>query len=204
MAIIYKPGDIFLVDSDASYAKLVKFLMRSTTLWHYIVGRIYEGITRNQAPEWLMRDSHYYHAGMIVNTTQVVEQQMVVEYETIGAAFAHKPHIVIRKKNITSEQQTTLVSFMKADLGKGYDWLLIFGKTLAWLTGISVFTLFMNLSHKEICVNRIAKVYYKLFKETWGHLSIWKSLGWSLVTTTDIDYFAKNNPNLYEIIEEIQ
>jgi hypothetical protein len=200
---IYQSGDIFLVDSSAPYAKMVKFLMRSSTVWHYIVGRLYEAITRNQAPLWLMRDSLYYHAGMVISETHVIEQQKVVEYETIKSAFSQKNHIVIRRKDITPVQQTLLASYMIADLGKGYDILLILGKTLTWLTGITLFSLFINAPHKEICVNRVAKEYYKMFKETWGHLSIWKSLGWSLVTTTDIDYYAKASPELYTIVEEM-
>ena len=196
----YETGDIFLIDSNAWYANLVKFLMRSPTLYHYILGRIYEFIAKKEAPQWLMRKSPYYHAGMILDSTHIIEQQKIVEIDNIDTILKKK-HCIIRRKNTTQEEREKLVSFMKADLGKGYDWLLCIGKLFSWLTGIKLFSVFMNLPHKEICINRIAKECYKMWKERWGYLSIWKSLVWSLITTNDMYYYALNHPNIY-IVEE--
>jgi len=192
MAIDYRMGDIFLVDSNVWYAKLVKFLMRSPTIYHYLVGRLYQFVARKHAPLWLLRDSFYYHAGMMLNSTQLIEQQRIVEIDVISS-LKNKKYCIVRRIDAKPEQLIRLASFMKADLGKGYDWLLIFGKLLTWLTGVPLFALFMNLPHKEICINRVAKAYYKEFKETWGHLPVWGSLGWSLVTTNDIYYYALSN-----------
>lgn len=196
----YEPGDIFLIDSNAWYANLVKFLMRSPTLYHYILGRIYEFITKKDSPSWLMRKSPYYHAGMILDATHIIEQQKVVEIENIDVILKKK-HCIIRRKNITKEEQEKLLSFMKADLGKGYDWLLCIGKTFKWLTGIYLFALWMNLPSKEICINRISKMFYKMWKERWGYLPIWSSLVWSLTTTNDVYYYALNHSSIY-IVEE--
>jgi hypothetical protein len=196
----YETGDIFLIDSNAWYANLVKFLMRSPTLYHYILGRIYELIVKKEAPQWLMRKSPYYHAGMILDSTHIIEQQRIVEIDNIDTILKKK-HCIIRRKNITQEEREKLVSFMTADLGKSYDVLLVFGKMLKWLTGIYLFALWMNLPSKEICINRISKMFYKMWKERWGYLSIWGDLVWSLTTTNDMYYYALNHLNIY-LVEE--
>jgi hypothetical protein len=192
----YQPGDIFLINSESQEAKIVRYLMRSYTVWQYLLGRLYEFISKKKAPQWLMRDSHYYHAGMIYNSASTIEQEGVVGFQPISR-LSNKTRIVIRRNGVTPEQQAQLASFSLADIGKKYDVLGIFGKTLTWLTGIPYFAIWLHLPHTNICVNREAREYYKEFKETWG------TLHWLLVTTNDVEYYVKANPDKYIIVEEI-
>lgn len=167
----YLPGDIFLVDSTASYARVVKFLMQAPTVYQWLWRKI----------RGTQQKVRYYHAGMVYSSTHVIEQQKVVEFETIDAAFLNDPHIVYRNLQLTDQQRYKLVGLARNELGEGYDVLLIFGKTLTWLTGLGFLTRLTQWVDKEICVTRVAKWYQKVTGETFGKGS------WHEVTTDNID-----------------
>lgn len=182
----YKGGDIFLTDSDASYAKIVKFLMQAPTIWHWL----WRAITRTQQPV------RYYHAGMLVDGERVIEQQKVVEYETVYDAFEKKDrYIVLRYTKLTAPKRKKLIKEAEEDLGQKYDILLIFGKTLTWLTGIKWFVRHMEAQNKDICVTRVANWYKDAIGYTFGQATPHE------VTTDIIDDYCCNNSEEWDIVD---
>ena len=190
----YQRADIFLSDSPAGYAKVVKFLMQSPTLWHWIIGKILRVITRKTKHLPFIDDVKYYHAGMIIDEGRIIEQEAKVEINDIGKMLK-KPHIILRKILLTEEDRNAIYAEAIADLGKGYDILLIFGKTLAWLTGIRYFMHIVQWPGKEICVSRVA--YWYDLDDHFGKQS------WHEVTTDDIEDWARLHSDDWMIIEEI-
>lgn len=143
-------GDIFLSDSDRTGAKIVKFFQTAPTVWHYI----YRAIRGTQ------HKVRYYHAGMIIDQMQLIEQQGEVKYANTNKILSRNV-IIYRLDSLTQKQKTTLYNRAVHDVGEGYDVPLIIGKTLTWLTGIKWFaTILGKLSrNEEICVTRVAKWY---------------------------------------------
>lgn len=194
MSVAFKPGDMYIVDKSSTEAKIVKFLMQSPTVWHWLLGKLIYVLTKKKI-KMLIDDVRVYHPGIIVSDTHVIEQQKVVELNTIERAFLNKPHIVYRRLNVSDEERFALVALALEELGEGYDIILIIGKTLTWLTGIKLFTIIFNLPDKEICVTRVAKWFYKTYGDTFGRSS------WHFVTTDDIDNWCAVRPEVYKEIE---
>jgi len=192
----YNTGDIFLIDSDSTESRIVKFLMSSDTVGHWLVGKLYEKISKKVAPSWLIRKQFYYHVGMILNEKETIEQQAKVEKQPISRLNGKK-HVIIRRIGLSDNQKTAITVLALNDFGKGYDILLILGKTLNWLTGVPLFTLLLNWPTKELCPTRVAYWHYKITKELWGRLN------YNFVQTDDIYYWAKSHPELYTIVEEV-
>ncbi len=180
--IEYQAGDIFLCDSNRIGAKIVKFLMTAPTIWQYM----WRAIRGTQ------QEVFYYHAGMMVNSIQLIEQQGKVQVDAADK-ISNRDVVVYRMKNILPQTQGLLYARAMEDLGKGYDVPLIFGKTLTWLTGIKFFTDFLGwISHnEEICVTRVAKWYQGI--EDFGVKDH------SEVTTKIMDEYCKNSPK-WEIV----
>lgn len=163
-------GDIFVSDSDKIGAKIVKFLMISPTIWHWLFG---------------IRDEvRFFHPGIVIDQYRVIEQQSKVLIRSTERCIFSKSHIVLRNKSLTDKQRNFIVTLAKQDLGEGYDILLIFGKLFTWLTGIKVFTRWIQQKEKEICVTRVAKWYYRATGITFGKKT------WHEVTTDDIDDYC--------------
>lgn len=148
--MMFKCGDIFLSDSKKAGAQIAKFFMIAPTVWHYIW-------------RWMrgtQQEVRYYHAGMILSDMELIEQQGKVQ---IDSAFKILPRdvIVYRKKNLSITQEIAVKVSATMDLGKGFDLVLIIGKTLTWLTGIRFFTDLLGwLSrNEEICITRVAAWY---------------------------------------------
>ena len=175
------PGDIFMSDSEKIGAKIVKFLMVSPTIWHWLFG---------------FRDEvRFYHPGLVIDQNKVIEQQSKVIIRSTERCIFSKPHIVFRHKHLTDKQRNFIVTMAKQDLGKGYDILLIFGKLFTWLTGIKVFTRWIQQREKEICVTRLAKWYFQATGITFGKKT------WHEVTTDDIDdYSSIDDVENWEIV----
>jgi hypothetical protein len=180
--IIYQTGDIFLCDSDKMGAKIVKFLMTAPTLWQYI----WRAIRHTQ------QEVRYYHAGMMLNNDQLIEQQSKVQL-----ANAHKIDmrevIVYRKKNLSTLAQKELSKIAQNDLGEGYGIISILGKTLTWLTGINLFEKIIHRPNEEICINRVCYWYQYSIEEKFGKESYKHS------TTDTVDDYCAINPE-WEII----
>jgi len=192
----YKTGDIFLIDSDKTEGKIVKFLMSSDTVWHWLIGKLYQFITKKKAPAWLIREQFYYHVGMILNEKETIEQQGEVEKRPISRLLG-KRRVVIRRIDLSDTQKIGIAAISRMDLGKGYDILLIIGKTLNWLTGIPLFTLLLNCPGLELCPTRVALWHYYVTGELWGRLN------YNFVQTDDIYYYAKAHPELYKIVVKL-
>lgn len=191
---LLQPGDIFLIDSDSTEAKIVKFLMSSDTIWHWLIGKIYELVTKKKAPNWLIRYQKYYHVGMIYSDTQTIEQQAKVEFQNISRLDG-KHYAIIHRIGMTENEQNRLIAIAAADIGKGYDILLIIGKTLSYVTGIPFFVLLLNWPGKDLCVTRISLWYWKVFDELWGRKN------YNFVQTDDMYYYAKAFPEYYNMTE---
>lgn len=188
-------GDIFLLDSNSTESKMVKFLMSSDTIWHWIIGKIYEFFTKKLAPYWLIKPQYYYHVGLIYSDTETIEQQAKVVKMPISRLDG-KSYMIIRKIGLTNLELEALLANAAIDIGNGYDILLIVGKTLHWLTGIPFFTLLLNLPKKELCVTVTAKWVYNTWKELWGRKN------YNFVQTDDMYYYAISHPSKY-ITEKI-
>ncbi len=173
----FLPGDIFLVDSDAYYAKMVKFLMQAPTIWQWGWRKI----------RGMQQEVRFYHAGILFNDFYVLEQQKVVEMETVEAAFLNKPHIVYRNSRLTDIERNKIIRFAKEELGESYDIWLIFGKMFTWITGLGFFTRIIQGIDREICVTRVAKWYQKTVGITFGMQA------WHEVTTDIIDDWFKKD-----------
>ena len=154
-----KPGDIFLIDSDKTGPKIVKFFMTAPTMWHHLWRKM-----RGTQEEVL-----YYHVGMFSTQAQIIEQQSKVIQRTSNKVLSSKNRVcIIRKKNLGNLQQVRLLEEAFDDLGKGYDVVNCIGKFLTWLTGIKFFARYMETADDEICINRVAQWYKTACDERFG------------------------------------
>ena len=169
----YKPqvGDIVLMDSQKLGARIVKYLMRSPTVWQDLWRKF---VTHN------LKFIPYYHVAMIYGLKEdpssigysdwdIIEQQSKVQIKNWRP---DNIQIIFRRKNVTPEYKSYLAQVSRDDLGKGYDILSIFGKTATWLTGIPFFAWFVQWPGAEICVNRVAMWHYKVFGEKFAQVTI--------------------------------
>ena len=175
---MFLPGDIFLNDYDIFAAKVVKFLMKYPTIWHFLFGRFFG---------WEPDLVAFYHAGIVINNTAVVEQQWKVRIASVQHQILEKPCIVFRKPDLTMEQRYEIANEAICYEGKKYDWLLIFGKLLTWLTGLVWFERWLQIPGREMCCTLVAKVYHDVVGETFGKKT------WHEVTTDDIDDYCHKN-----------
>lgn len=146
----FKPGDIFLCDSKRMGAKVVKFLMTAPTVWQYL----WRWARGTQAYV------RYYHAGMIINEDQLIEQQGKVQLAYWDKILS-RDVIVYRFKGLSEEAAKRVCDSAYGDINKGYDLPLILGKTLTWIFGIRWFTDYLGALSKneEICVTRVGRWY---------------------------------------------
>ena len=159
---VYVPqiGDIILEDSERVGAKIVKYFMRSPTVWHDIFRMIFNKI------EYVP----YYHVSMIAaNGFDTADQALVIEQQSKVKLSIWNPNIkqiIFRKK--TQPNLWKLAEISRKDLGQGYDILNCFGKFLTWLTGIKLFARYVEYPKAEICINRVAKWYRDVIGEKFG------------------------------------
>ena len=148
----YNPecGDIFLCDSDQVGAKIVKFLQQSPTVWQ----QIWRFFTHR------LEEVRFYHAGMIIDDLQIIEQQWKVQYADINKIFDRRI-IIYRMKHLGNTNMNIVRQRAIEDIGKIYDIPQLIGKTLTWLTGIKWFVRFLGKLSKEeeICVTRVGDWY---------------------------------------------
>jgi hypothetical protein len=178
-------GDIFLCDSDRTGAKIVKFFMQSPTavqqLWRYMTNTL--------------QPVRYYHAGMVLSDTQMIEQQSKVQYGDTQKILSRRITIY-RKKNLSDEQKILLKERAIASLGKGYGIGEIMGKFLRWLTGIYWFEYIFGVLTREgeICDNRVGQYY--------NHICEFGVKNYLMLTTKIIDDYCQKHveewSNVYE------
>jgi hypothetical protein len=182
-----KSGDIFLIDSDKTGAKMVKFLQTAPTVWQHL----WRTITKKQEVV------KYYHAGCFLNPLQIIEQQSKVRIKESDDVLASpNPKCFISCKLATEEQRTMFQTLVIKDVGLGYDVLNIFGKTITWLTGIKWFSQHVESKNKEICINRIGAWYKEYFNEDFGVKHH------SELTTHTMYKYIKSHPEKFDIIFE--
>ena len=180
---IPKCGDIFLCDSDRTAAKMVKFLMQSPTVWQQIW----------RAMRGTLEPVRYYHAGMVLDIVNMIEQQWKVQLGETNKILSRKI-IIYRMKGLSISDVENLRIRAEADYGKIYDIPQLIGKTLTWLTGIKLFVRILSELSKEeeICVTRDADWYWPLCKfgcKTRGE-----------ITTKIMDEYCMNHPEEWEVV----
>lgn len=178
-----KCGDIFLCDSDRTAAKMVKFFMQSPTVWQ----QLRRWVTKKLEPV------RYYHAGMILDDVTMVEQQSKVQYGDTQKILSRKI-IIFRKKNLTEQQRFDLGEAARTDIGEGYGIISVIGKTLTWLTGLTLFEDFMHIGDSDICINRVAYWYWKSNGELFGQKNFKRT------TTKTMDEYLIQKGNEWEIV----
>jgi hypothetical protein len=169
-------GDIFLCSSDRLGAKIVMFFMQSPTCWQQIW-------------RWMLNTLEpvrYYHAGMILNDSQMIEQQSKVQYGNTQKILS-RSITIYRKKNLTDEQKALLKERAISQLGEGYGIFEVIGHTLTWLTGIRWFIVILGYltRNNEICVNRVVRWYSEI--DTFGSKTIYEA------TTKSVDEYCSKS-----------
>jgi len=179
----YQTGDIFLIDSNKSGARVVKFLMTAPTVWQHFWRKI-------RGTQEVVK---YYHVAMIYDPDTLAEQQWKVQLVKIPipAHFA-----VFRYKNLTPEIAERLKNEVNKDIGKNWDILNVLGKTLTWLTGIRLFAQFIQWPEQEICVDRVAEWYYRVTGIKFGGFTIEE------VTTHSMYKWLLAHPQYFELLSE--
>ena len=177
-----KCGDIFLCDSDRIGARIVKFFMTAPTLWQYLW----------RAVRGTQEKVRYYHAGMVINYTSMIEQQGKVQYGNTQKILSRRITIY-RKKNLTTEQATLLLERAQNQIGQGYGIEDILAHTFAWLTGLQFIVILVGAlsRNKNICVNRVARWY--------NHICKFDS-NWYQITTKTMDQYCQTHPDEWEIV----
>ena len=145
---ILKPGDIFLTYNYSVGAKIVMGLMQSPTIYQ----QIWRYFNKTLEPVY------FYHAGMVLSDTQMIEQQGVVKYNPVSKIFK-KDYVIFRRKNLSRTEQIRLAVTAELDLGEGYGILECFGKFITWITGIKYFSKWFDMKDRAICVVRVAEWY---------------------------------------------
>ncbi len=145
-------GDIFLCNSARFSAKVVKFLQQEPTIWVWIYKKLFKKE---------MNKVEYYHAGMVISKTEIIEQQWKVQKDELDKILTREV-IIFRKNNLTEEDRKRLYNFAIVDLGKTYDIALMFGKFLTWITGIKWFAEKIQQGDKEFCISAVADWYEQI------------------------------------------
>ncbi len=172
MKIDIQAGDFAIVDSTRTPAKIVKYLMRSPTLYHDLFRMI---IKKLEVPL-------HYHAVMFINKDLIIEQQgEVLERSTDKILNTNNRLFIFRMKNgISDLEKKVLISNARSDIGHWYGVMSCIGKTLTWLTNIKFFARYIHILKTEICINLVCKWYYNAFGELFGKKTYLESTTWSV------------------------
>lgn len=188
------PGDILLIDSQKTGAKIVKFFMTAPTLWQWI----YRAIRKTNMVV------KYYHVAMVYDSTRRIEQQAKVMYKDLYPLPEHT--MVVRNKHITDVQRKYLQELADSDMGRGWDVPNAIGKFFTWLTGIKWFARNIHWPTEEICVDRVATWYFKVLGTTFDSAISSDGVSGSGVivelTTQQMYGFLKVNPQDWDILLE--
>lgn len=174
-------GDIFLTNDYSFASKLVRFLMQSPTIyqqiWRWIRGTL--------------EPVNFYHAGMVLNENEIIEQQTKVQIRPIDRIF-RKDYVIWRKIRLSAYDKVKLIYFARKDLGKGYGILECFGKFLTWITGIKYFSKWFDIKDRAICVVRVAEWY------SWAGVDFFGVDNANYITTKILHNYCKNHPERWE------
>lgn len=179
---IFKKGDLFICQSVNPVSRWGMVIMASNTLWNYIISKL----NRTYKPV------RFYHSGIIVNNTQVIEQYFKVRYNTIEHILNRKA-IIFRMKKLTKKQQKLIIRRAKRDIGKPYNVPLSLAYIFSWITGINkTIEEVGNLTkNQEVCTTELAKCYKNICN--------FGIKNYKLLTTKDIEKYCLKNKN-WEIV----
>lgn len=182
-------GDFFLVDSNKTGPKVVKYFMTAPTIYQHYWRKL----------RGTQEEVKYYHAGMFISRYQIIEQQGKVVIKDSGKLLnTHNRVLIFRKKGITAIQQRNLHRNALLDIGRGYDGLNCIGKLLTWLTGIKFFARYIEWPRADVCINRIAYWAKQTLKETFGAKTH------SELTTHLVYKYIKTHPEKFIIVYETE
>lgn len=180
-------GDLFLVDSDKTGAKIVKFFMTAPT-WYQHLWRKIRGT---------QEEVKFYHVGMFIDRNTIIEQQSKVIEKSSSKILSTGDRVcIIRKVGITAEEKDELIRIAREDLGEGYDVVNCIGKFLTWLTGITLFARYVEIPNQEICVCRGAYWYRRALEILFG------AKRHSELTTHKVYKYTDANPDELKIVYE--
>lgn len=179
-------SDIFLCNSNRISARIVKFLMQEKTFWHWLYKKIFH------KPMNVVR---YYHAGMVITKSWIIEQQWKVQIKPIEKIL-NRNIIFYRYKRLNPFTENIIYKRANEDFGKIYDIPQLIGKSLTWITGIKLFTRLLGALSKEqeICVTRVGDWY-------WGICNFGVKTKHE-ITTKVLDEYCQNHPEEWEIVYE--
>jgi len=180
-----QPGDFFLVDSNKTAPKIIKFLMTAPTCWHHLWRKII-------GTQEFVR---FYHAGLFLDKDTIIEQQSKVQIKSSEKLLNTANSLLIfRKKYLTESDRVRLCTIAKESLGQWYGVMSCIGKTLTWITGIKFFCRYVRIPTTEICINRVCD---------WYKRGIWEefdSKTHTELTTHSVYKYIMRNPELFEIV----
>lgn len=173
-----KLGDVFLCDSNRISAKIVRFFMQAPT-WYIWIWRFMMNAQQSV---------RYYHAGLILDNEQIIEQQSKVQYGSTQKILSRRITIY-RKKSLTNELRTLIKERAISQLGQGYGIEDVIAHTLTWLTGIRLFVIIVGAlsRNKDICVNRVARWYQ--------HIDDFETKYWYEITTKSMNEYLSKSPD---------
>src|SRR3972149_1560744 len=180
-------GDFAIVDSNKTAPRIIKYLMRSETLWQ----DLYRMVTKT------LEVPLYYHALLFLNKDEIIEQQGEVQIKTSEKILNTGNRLFIfRKRNLGESERQILIAISKESLGQWYGVMSCIGKTITWLTGIKFFARYIHISKTEICINRVAYWYKRGIRENFGFKTHTE------LTTHSLYKYVISHPEKFEIIYE--
>lgn len=180
-------GDIIFQDDSRFGPKLVKYFMRSPTIWH----DFFRMITGK------LEKSEWYHPVMVVyheNQFKSAEQQKRVEFDDLKDEVNRSRLLIVRPLNLTKNQKTELNKIVVEEKGQLWGFVNVWGKFFTWLTGIKLFGRYLKLPNEEVSALRVARWFYKVTGEKFGQKDYRDN-----TTKTMVD-FCLANPQKYEVI----
>lgn len=180
-------GDIIFEDSDATGAKIVKFLMTAPNMYVHL----WRKITNTQ------QVCEYYHPTLVISDVDMIEQQWKVQI-TSNDNINHKKYIVFRPLHPWSIKVSDLVADAKADLGQKWGIIhTLLGRFPTWLTGIPYFARYVKLPNEEVSAGRVARWIYETYGITFGYVR------YTEATTNTMVRWLLANPDKFEVIEKV-
>ena len=156
---IIKPGDFFIVDSNRTGARIVKFLMTAPNMFVHLWRKI----------RGTQEKVFYYHAGIFSDPDNIIEQQKLTQEVSSSKLLSTGNNLLIfRVKNLNDEDRYNIVTSARETIGDFYGVVSCIGKTLTWITTIKWFARHIYWGRTNICINKACKWYLDAIEENFG------------------------------------
>lgn len=156
---LIKPGDFFIVDSNRTGARIVKFLMTAPNMFVHLWRKI----------RGTQEIPLFYHAGLFSDSDNIIEQQKLTqEVSSAKLLSTGNKLLIFRLKNLTDADRHKLVTNARESIGDFYGILSCVGKTLTWVTTIKWFARHIYWKNTNICINKICQWALNSVRETFG------------------------------------